>query len=370
MSSVNKSLFPIQIVDNKVQFSPKAKWLIVAFVVGDVVGVVFISLTYFGFFGAFGPIGNLAFILCMSGGGALTLGSSLGIISTALLYHRRKNEALKEFEGPVPSQTSISRVGPLSVMPNSIVNTQTLSNFSSKTLSIPVNNCPKILTAVSSTLKPTAQNEVLERWDSAEGTSRLQRSCAKENFWNLVRYYESQIGPTYCGIATSVIALNALSIEALESPVLGEYRMFTQEEFFTKSVSAIINQKVVNERGLVLEELTDILKIFPLKVFKYEAKDLSIEEVRKLIVSALKNPHQCVLALYLRSELNQEGSGHWSPLAAYDSESDSFLVLDVAKYKYPPMWINATAFIHSMQTENNVGKSRGFIIIDKDYCSK
>lgn len=202
-------------------------------------------------------------------------------------------------------------------------------------------------------------------WDSPDGMQRLQRSEAKENVWKLIRFYEAQILGTYCSVATSVIALNALGIEAPPSKVLGKYRMFTQQEFFTENVCAVIDQKEVAERGLSLPELAQVLQTFPLQISSYEAQSLSQAEIRHLIITALASPNQCVLGLYQRRELQQVGGGHWSPVAAYDAESDSFLILDVARFKYPPVWIDATAFINAMQTANIYGQSRGFIIMQK-----
>ncbi len=214
------------------------------------------------------------------------------------------------------------------------------------------------------------ENEHLEKWDSPEGLSRLQRCDAKENFWKLLRFYEAQIRLTYCSVATSVITLNTLSIQSPKSQFLEKYQMFTQEEFFSENVNAVIDQNKVAQRGMALEELAAVLNVFAVEVFKYEAQYLSHEEIRDLLIHALKNPNQCVLALYQRRELQQEGGGHWSPIAAYDIESDSFLILDVARYKYPPVWIGASAFINAMQTANIYGKSRGFIIIEKESITE
>lgn len=207
------------------------------------------------------------------------------------------------------------------------------------------------------------ENELWKSWDSPEGILRLQRSTAKENFWKLLRFYDSQTRLTYCGVATAVVVLNSLAIEAPKSNFLGKFRMFTQEEFFSDNVCAVIDPKDVAERGVILEELATILKTFPLEVSKFPAQELSSKVIRELLIEALQNPNQRILALYQRTELRQEGSGHWSPVAAYDAESDSFLVLDVAKFKYPPAWINADTFINSMQTANIHGQSRGFLII-------
>lgn len=209
------------------------------------------------------------------------------------------------------------------------------------------------------------ENNFCVKWDSPEGLSRLENSDAKENFWKLVRFYECQMRGTYCSVATSVIILNALSIESPKSRFLGKYRMFTQEEFFSDRVSRVIDQNDVLKRGMSLDELSVVLKIFPLDVLKYEAQYLSHDEIRCLLLSALKHPNQCVLALYQRMKLNQEGGGHWSPIAAYDVQSDSFLVMDVARFKYPPVWVDASKLIKAMQTTNIYGHSRGFIIVEK-----
>ena len=62
--------------------------------------------------------------------------------------------------------------------------------------------------------------------------------------------------------------------------------------------------------------------------------------------------------------MNQDGSGHFSPIGAYDSESDSVLILDVAKYKYPPFWVTTSDLQASLNTiDSDSGKSRGVVQI-------
>lgn len=201
-------------------------------------------------------------------------------------------------------------------------------------------------------------------WDSTEGLRRLQSCEAKKNLWRLMRYYESQIRPTYCSVASSVIALNALSVAPPPSRYLGGYRMFSQEEFFSEEVAAAMDPEMVKQRGMALEELAATLRVFQLQVTEFKAQFLSEERIRASLICALQTQNQCVLALYQRRELGQKGGGHWSPVAAYDSASDSFLILDVARYKYPPAWIDAAPFIHSMQTSNIYGFSRGFLVLE------
>lgn len=181
----------------------------------------------------------------------------------------------------------------------------------------------------------------------------------------MVRYYETQRTLTYCGIASAVMVLNSLDIELPWAKLLGKHRFFSQEEFFSEVIEEIVLKKEVEDRGVSLETLANILRKFPVKVTAYQAKHLSHEQMRTIIVPALKDPSQRVIVLYQRKIVEQEGGGHWSPLAAYDVNTDTFLLLDVSRFKYPPLWVEATPLFNAMQTQDRYDQLRGFIVIEK-----
>jgi Phytochelatin synthase len=212
------------------------------------------------------------------------------------------------------------------------------------------------------TVVSTETASIITEWNSPAGIARFQRNCNQEHFWKLMQHYESQIRLNYCGVATAVIALNALSIDAPPSAYLGKFRLFTQEEFFSDQINQVLNQNEVEEKGIDLNDMQKILETLPIEAAKFEAEQLSHLEIRDILLSGLKDPNQCVIGLYHRKKVNQLGEGHWSPIAAYDQESDSFLIMDVSRFKYCPVWINATTFINSMQT-SDAGRSRGFIVL-------
>jgi glutathione-S-conjugate glycine hydrolase len=70
---------------------------------------------------------------------------------------------------------------------------------------------------------------------------------------------------------------------------------------------------------------------------------------------------------YLRSAIGQSSLGHISPLAAYDKEGDRFLILDVSRYKYPPVWVEAAALFAAMNTtdKGNENRTRGYVIVGR-----
>jgi len=58
---------------------------------------------------------------------------------------------------------------------------------------------------------------------------------------------------------------------------------------------------------------------------------------------------------FLRSSVGQVGGGHWSPVGSYSDKEDAFLVLDVAKFKYPPVWIPSDRLFDAMSTTDDCG---------------
>ena len=71
-----------------------------------------------------------------------------------------------------------------------------------------------------------------------------------------------------------------------------------------------------------------------------------------------------MLVNYQRAVLGQGETGHISPIAAYNAQADRFLVLDVAAYKYPPVWVTTQDLWNAMNTIDPAsGRSRGFVVV-------
>ncbi len=67
---------------------------------------------------------------------------------------------------------------------------------------------------------------------------------------------------------------------------------------------------------------------------------------------------------YLRRSIGQERGGHISPLAAYNADTDQVLILDVSRYKYPPVWVEVEDLWNAVNTVDSVsGLTRGVVVI-------
>ena len=68
-----------------------------------------------------------------------------------------------------------------------------------------------------------------------------------------------------------------------------------------------------------------------------------------------------MIANFSRGVLNQSGTGHFSPIGAYNEKSDMLLVMETARFKYPPFWVRLDLMWEAMQSiaSNGMGVSAG-----------
>jgi hypothetical protein len=115
---------------------------------------------------------------------------------------------------------------------------------------------------------------------------------------------------------------------------------------------------------MTLEQLRDLLRAHGVEATATFASDTTLEKFRELAKENLKTRGDYILINYQRSKIGQGESGHISPLAAYDEASDRFLILDVAAFKYPPVWVPAPLLWEAMQAvDSSSGRSRGFVVV-------
>lgn len=238
---------------------------------------------------------------------------------------------------------------------------------------------------------------------SKESRKRLIESKYNNDFYQLVNFYQPQINPLYCGIATSVIILNAFNAQnASEIPSQEaaeitkpesfgggkiQFHSYLQSSFLNdktdaikkkevielSSPASIKNGKMIYDAGLTLSELANILsKVHGLKVQKEHAKrcdNRSINRFRKVLKENLSDNNQFVIVNFDGKVLGTKTGGHISPLAAYHEPSDSVLVLDVALHKNQWYFASVESLFKAMNTKDG-NNFRGYLIVSEKKKSK
>ncbi|MGL5804318.1 MAG: phytochelatin synthase family protein [Xenococcaceae cyanobacterium] len=101
---------------------------------------------------------------------------------------------------------------------------------------------------------------------SPEGKQLLIESNSKEDYWYLSPQFVTQKSQSFCGVATMVMVLNALSITAPKAPEYYPFNVFTQDNFFNSKARSVIAPEIVSFMGITLEQLGKLLETYPVSV--------------------------------------------------------------------------------------------------------
>jgi len=209
-------------------------------------------------------------------------------------------------------------------------------------------------------------NDQVIYFDTPASAVLFQSADVRDHFWTICRYFVSENMLTYCGIASSVTVLNSLGVPSPDAPQIYPYKMFTQENFFTDEVLKIRRPSEVEKNGSTLDQLATMLVVFDVAVNVFHADTINTDLCRTMLVDALRAEEKRVIVDFARGTLGQKGGGHFSPLAAYHTTQDCFLLMDVARYKLPPCWVPAELLYRALLDADAVsGKSRGFLIVER-----
>jgi hypothetical protein len=203
---------------------------------------------------------------------------------------------------------------------------------------------------------------------SDTGEKLLLESQARQAYWNLSIQFVTQKTQSYCGVASIVMVLNALGSPAPTTPEYAPYHVFTQDDFFNAETEKVRPQSLIARRGMTVDQIGGLLAAYAVEASVHHAADTDVATFRQQAMRYLSAKDHYVIVNYLRRSLGQERGGHISPLAAYDSQTDRFLILDVARYKYPPVWVSTSDLFAAMNTPDadNDNKSRGFVLVGAD----
>jgi len=220
-------------------------------------------------------------------------------------------------------------------------------------------------TGLSAQTLPLPDN--LTDLSSEQGEKYFLESGALQSYFAVADNFVTQKTQAYCGVASIVMVLNALHTPAPTTPEYQPYHTFTQDNLLDEHTDTILPREVLARQGMTLDQLGALLGLHPAAIEVHHAEDGGLEAFRSSARDYLAAKDHFVIVNYLRKSIGQERGGHISPLAAYDAKSDRFLILDVARYKYPPVWVTASDLFAAMNTTDasNNNKTRGYVLVTK-----
>jgi glutathione gamma-glutamylcysteinyltransferase len=240
---------------------------------------------------------------------------------------------------------------------------------------------------------------------SDNGHQRLIRSLTQNTarpYIPLTQHAVNQSEPAHCGLTTAVVVLNTLQCD----PV---FRWRSGWRYWHETIllqhCPCITPHLVETNGITMDEFHRILSCQNVySVMKrprrqngdddddddddYDDGENGLEDFRRDVIAVcsqtikIDHPEQGIansddgekdaqampilVVNFARSALGQTGDGHFSPLAAYDQITDSVLVLDVARFKYPYYWVTISHLYDAMiPIDAATGQSRGWFRLSR-----
>lgn len=201
-------------------------------------------------------------------------------------------------------------------------------------------------------------------FSSTEGRQLFREALelgGMEGYFALAEQFHTQAEPAFCGLGTMVVVLNALAIDPGRI-WRGVWRWYGEE-----MLDCCQSLPVIKETGITLDEFVCISRCNGAKVTAHRYTESSLDEFRQDVqqtTSTVQGVH--IVAAYSRKVLGQTGDGHFSPIGGYHPQRDSVLLLDVARFKYPPHWVPLPLLWQAFEPPDpETNRSRGYILLQK-----
>ncbi|GAB5359315.1 hypothetical protein AAMO2058_000534000 [Amorphochlora amoebiformis] len=214
--------------------------------------------------------------------------------------------------------------------------------------------------------------------NSTDGSHLLKSDTTLDSpYWRLAIHLATQINRGSCAIATATIVLNALSPPSLHGSYLNQTSLLAESECArraavgangeTPGLDAVLEH--LSKHGSTLDQAKSYLECFGVAVRLVHALGIQPEEFYADLTAATSSG-DIIIVDFKRSSVGLEGHAHFSPVGAYSppgadaKNGGKVLVLDVARMRYPPYWVDGKSLLNAMATiDDSTHASRGYLIV-------
>lgn len=202
-----------------------------------------------------------------------------------------------------------------------------------------------------------------------------------ESFFALSEQFVTQSEPSFCALSSLAMVLNALSYDPKRN-WKGSWRWVSEEMLQCETMQVCGHSlDKIRVDGMSFGEFESLAQCHDVPIKSYRvlspirdtATTTAIEEVvttvehfreHVIATSTSDRADSFIVVNFSRKVLGQTGDGHFSPIGGYHAEKDLVLVMDVARFKYPPFWVPLTELWNAMTIHDaKSNQTRGFFIL-------
>ncbi|KAL5032442.1 hypothetical protein BDV3_001010 [Batrachochytrium dendrobatidis] len=182
-----------------------------------------------------------------------------------------------------------------------------------------------------------------------------------ESYFILSMQFLTQSEPAFCGLSSLCMVLNALEMDPLRT-WKGVWRWYDES-----MLDCCRSLKEIRETGISIAEFVCLAQCNGLTAHLHRpGGDSTYDNFLKQLKQACQSPDIHMVVSYDRKALGQTGTGHFSPIGGYNETKNMVLILDVARFKYPPYWVSTDLLWESMKPlDLSTNKSRGYVILSR-----
>lgn len=164
-------------------------------------------------------------------------------------------------------------------------------------------------------------------------------------YFKLAAQFRTQDEPAFCGLSTLVMVLNSLSVDP-GKVWKGPWRWYHES-----MLDCCMSLPLVEKQGITFDSFVCLAECNFLIAQPVRAEENFSEGTFREVVKQVTRQDKSVLVIsYSRKVLNQTGDGHFSPIGGYHPGRDLALVLDTARFKYPPHWVPVSTLVTAMRS--------------------
>lgn len=209
-------------------------------------------------------------------------------------------------------------------------------------------------------------------------------SGGMESYFPLAEQFVTQSEPSFCSLSSLSMVLNALNFDP-KKVWKGAWRWVSEETLQCESTQICGHSlEAIKTDGLSFHEFESLARCHGVRISGHrvlsdgtEVGDTEegsaeekcpegIDKFRKLVeqISMDDQAETFIVVNFSRKILNQTGDGHFSPIGGYHKEKELVLIMDVARFKYPPYWVPIKDLWAAMAEPDLVtSEPRGYFII-------
>ena len=233
-----------------------------------------------------------------------------------------------------------------------------------------------LATNTSSTFHKRPLPESLISLSSKNGKEIFREALASggmESYFALAEQFVTQSEPAYCSLSSLAMVLNALNFDP-KKVWKGVWRWVSEETLQCETQVCGHTLEKVRRNGMDFNEFESLARCHGIRIRAQrndaknhsEACNHNLSQFRSYVaaISSSDKSESFIVANFSRKVLGQTGDGHFSPIGGYHKDRDLVLIMDVARFKYPPFWVPLEMLWASMAVDDETTKSpRGYFIL-------